>query len=105
MFYSLIDTSAACCLEKIKIENILDKNISIDDDNLITPLQPVKLSPRTQRKLPKPALTSVLRMSFDYDSLYDDNSFFIKKVTFPASIDELISYKEPEYIYPFVICK
>ncbi|KRT82347.1 hypothetical protein AMK59_4452, partial [Oryctes borbonicus] len=97
------EATASGCSSNIKIENILDKRISIDDDNLISPLEPIKLSPIVLRKERKNILQSVLRTSFDRETSSDSTNLLIKKVTFPASLHELVSYKEPEYVYPFVI--
>lgn len=113
MFLTENDVKKTC-----KVRHILDKSISVDEDNLIAPLKPVRYdcgdnaditSLESQLADAERQPPSILRRASCYEgnreSSSDSDSLALRRVSFPTDETELASFKEPECHYPWIICK
>lgn len=120
MFHSWYPCTESNPRRADKLKNIIDKPISVDDETLDLPLQPVKFHrfcspqvhfaedqvPDGERHFP-----SILRDSSCPESAREpstDSDVFsmgFRRVSFPVNENELASYREPESPYPWIIRK
>jgi hypothetical protein len=112
---TVCDIDSSNSIQKCNVQlHILDKDVSVDEDILAVPLEPIRTHTITK---PCSVATTCQQDEGSGEPNYNElllpsilrressNSTIVRKVSFPTAETELATYREPEYDYPWTISK
>jgi transcriptional regulator NrdR family protein len=110
---TVCDIDSSNSIQKCNVQlHILDKDVSVDEDILAVPLEPIRTHTITK---PCSVATTCQQDEGSGEPNYNElllpsilrressNSTIVRKVSFPTAETELATYREPEYDYPWTI--